>query len=60
MLSLSLVPVDRLLVCKSEKRSRVPLYSIFIDPSNFNNFAISGRDQFARSADCVVRDVCTR
>jgi WD repeat-containing protein 42A len=39
---------NKILVVKNEKRSRVPLYSIFIDPCNTHLFAVSGRDQFAR------------
>lgn len=42
---------NKILVCKNEKNSRIPLYSIFIDPSDSNCFAISGRDQFARVYD---------
>ena len=38
----------RILVCKNEKNRRISLYSIFIDPSNVNYFAVSGRDQWAR------------
>lgn len=39
---------DRILVVKNEKRNRIALYSICIDPSNTHLFAVSGRDQFAR------------
>ncbi|CAI8025226.1 DDB1- and CUL4-associated factor 8 [Geodia barretti] len=42
---------NKLLVVKNEKRSRIPLYSIFIDPCNTHLFAVSGRDQFARVYD---------
>jgi len=42
---------NKLLVCKNEKNSRIALYSIFINPLNYNHFAISGRDQFARVYD---------
>lgn len=41
---------NKILVCKND-RGRVPLYSIFVDPSDYNYFAISGRDQFARIYD---------
>ncbi|XP_019851127.1 PREDICTED: DDB1- and CUL4-associated factor 8-like isoform X1 [Amphimedon queenslandica] len=42
---------NKILVCKNGKNHRLALYSIFIDPSNYNQFAISGRDQFARVYD---------
>ena len=39
----------RVLMCRStHKNTRIALYSIFIDPSNYNYFAVSGREQFAR------------
>lgn len=38
----------RILMCRSPKSTRIALYSVFIDPSNYNYFAISGREQFAR------------
>ena len=38
----------RVLVCRNSKNRRIPLYSIFIDPSDYNYFAVSGRDQYAR------------
>ena len=41
----------RILICRSPKNTRIALYSIFIDPSNYNYFAISGREQFARIYD---------
>ena len=44
----------RLLVCKDDNNHRLPLYSIFTDPSNSNYFAISGRDQFARWALIII------
>ena len=47
-LSLSLSLSLRILVCKNDKNIRIALYSIFIDPSNYNRFAVSGRDQYAR------------
>ena len=39
----------------------MPLYSIFIDPSDNNSFAISGMDQFARIFDrrnIVINNKC--
>lgn len=36
---------------KNDKKNRVALYSIFIDPSNSHLFAVSGREQFARIYD---------
>ena len=39
---------SRLLSVRNSKSSRVALYSIFIDPSNYNKFAVSGRDEYAR------------
>ncbi len=38
----------RILVCRNEKNKRISLYSVFIDPSDTNYFAVSGRDQWAR------------
>ena len=40
-----------MLVCRGDKGRKIPLYSIFIDPSNYNHFAVSGMDQFARIFD---------
>jgi WD repeat-containing protein 42A len=44
-------PKKHLLVCRGDKGRKIPLYSIFIDPSNYNYFAVSGVDQFARIFD---------
>ena len=44
-------PLCSLLVLRGEDGSKIPLYSIFIDPSNSNQFAVSGMDQFARIFD---------
>ena len=49
-------PQSRVLVCKNDKNKRVALYSIFIDPSDYNYFAVSGRDQYAR---CVRTCTCS-
>ncbi len=38
----------RLFCLHNEKNRKVPLYSIFINPTNLNEFAVGGRDQFAR------------
>ncbi len=35
-------------MCRNEKNKKIPLYSIFIDPSDKNYFAVSGQNQFAR------------
>ncbi len=50
---LLIVPL-RILVCKNTSNRRIPLYSIFIDPSDYNYFAVSGRDQYARCVDVCV------
>ena len=44
-------PFCSLLVLRGEDRAKIPLYSIFLDPSNYNQFAVSGMDQFARIFD---------
>lgn len=38
----------RLFCCRVEEHRRVPLYTIFINPLNIYEFAVGGRDQFAR------------
>ena len=48
----------RILVCKNEKNRRISLYSIFIDPSNLNYFAVSGRDQWARYVHACLHVSC--
>eukprot|EP00794_Sanderia_malayensis_P010923 gene10923-12084_t len=42
---------NKLFCLHNEKNRKIPLYSIFINPSNFNEFAVGGRDQFARVFD---------
>ena len=41
---------------RNDKDNRVALYSIFIDPSNYNMFAVSGRDEYARSVNTTTID----
>lgn len=40
--------LHRLFCCRVEEHRRVPLYTIFINPLNIYEFAVGGRDQFAR------------
>ena len=40
--------VFRLFCCRAGEHQKVALYSIFISPSNVNEFAVGGRDQYAR------------
>lgn len=40
--------LTRLFCCRVEEHRRVPLYTIFINPLNVYEFAVGGRDQFAR------------
>jgi len=42
---------QKLFCLHNEKHRKVPLYSIFMNPTNMNEFAVGGRDQFARVFD---------
>lgn len=42
---------QKLFCCRVEEHRRVPLYTIFINPLNNYEFAVGGRDQFARIYD---------
>ena len=37
-----------------EKHRKVPLYTIFSNPANINEFATAGRDQYARCVHAIV------
>ena len=40
--------VFRLFTLHNEKKKKVALYSVHINPNNLYEFAVSGRDQYAR------------
>ncbi|XP_001632024.3 DDB1- and CUL4-associated factor 8 isoform X2 [Nematostella vectensis] len=41
----------KLFCCRASEHKKVPLYTIYVNPSNINEFAVGGRDQFARIYD---------